>query len=42
MYYSYSINSDEEILGSVARNSNIAEDLGRLSYLICDKTGTLT
>ena len=42
MYYSYSINSDEEILGSVARNSNIPEDLGRLSYLICDKTGTLT
>jgi P-type E1-E2 ATPase len=42
MYYSFSINSDEEILGSVARNSNIPEDLGRLSYLICDKTGTLT
>jgi len=26
----------------MARNSNIPEDLGRLSYLITDKTGTLT
>ena len=42
LYYSYSINSDEEIEGSMARNSNIPEDLGRLSYLITDKTGTLT
>jgi phospholipid-translocating ATPase len=42
LYYSYSINTDEEIEGSTARNSNIPEDLGRLSYLITDKTGTLT
>ena len=42
LYYSYNINNDDEILGSVARNSNIPEDLGRLSYLITDKTGTLT
>lgn len=26
----------------MARNSNIPEDLGRLQYLITDKTGTLT
>lgn len=42
LYYSYSINTDDEIEGSMARNSNIPEDLGRLSYLITDKTGTLT
>lgn len=42
MYYSYLINTDEDIKGSVTRNSNICEDLGRLSYLITDKTGTLT
>lgn len=42
LYYSYNINTDDEIIGTVARNSNIPEDLGRLSYLITDKTGTLT
>jgi len=42
LYYSYMINNDEKIEGSIARNSNIPEDLGRLSYLITDKTGTLT
>ena len=42
LYYSYSINTDEKIPDSLARNSNIPEDLGRLQYLITDKTGTLT
>ena len=42
LYYSYRINVDDEIQGTVARNSNIPEDLGRLQYLITDKTGTLT
>lgn len=42
LYYSFRINSDEEIGGTMARNSNIPEDLGRLQYLITDKTGTLT
>ena len=42
LYYSYMINTDTKIEGSIARNSNIPEDLGRLSYLITDKTGTLT
>jgi len=42
LYYSFMINSDDKIEGSLARNSNIPEDLGRLSYLITDKTGTLT
>lgn len=42
MYFSYMINTDQSIEGAIARNSNIPEDLGRLSYLITDKTGTLT
>ena len=42
LYYAFSINTDEEIHGTLARNSNIPEDLGRLSFLITDKTGTLT
>jgi len=42
LYYSFCINTDQEIQGSMARNSNIPEDLGRLQYLITDKTGTLT
>ena len=42
LYYSYMINNDTKIKGTITRNSNIPEDLGRLSYLITDKTGTLT
>lgn len=42
LYYSYTINTDQSIDGTLARNSNIPEDLGRLSFLITDKTGTLT
>lgn len=42
LYYAFKVNTDEDIPGSIARNSNIPEDLGRLSFLITDKTGTLT
>lgn len=42
LWYCYEINSDTQIEGAVARNSNIPEDLGRIQFLITDKTGTLT
>jgi len=40
--YSYRINSDKDIPGTQARNRSIPEDLGRIQYLLSDKTGTLT
>lgn len=40
--YSYMIQRDIEIPGIVVRTTTIPEDLGRLSYLLTDKTGTLT
>ena len=42
MWYSYCINIDDQIEGTVARNSTIPEELGRIQFLITDKTGTLT
>ena len=41
-YFSYKINNDSNIRGTVVRNSSFPEDLGRISYLFSDKTGTLT
>lgn len=41
--YSMFIESDKEKLkGCTVRNSNLPEELGRIEYLMSDKTGTLT
>ena len=42
LFFAYSINIDKEIEGTVARNSQIPEELGRIQFILTDKTGTLT
>ncbi|RDW89119.1 phospholipid-transporting ATPase-1 [Coleophoma cylindrospora] len=40
--YSWFIQRDEGMPGAVVRTSTIPEELGRIEYLLSDKTGTLT
>ncbi|KAI9688294.1 MAG: putative aminophospholipid-translocase [Bogoriella megaspora] len=40
--YAWYIQHDNDIPGTVVRTSTIPEDLGRVEYLLSDKTGTLT
>ena len=42
LVYCYKIAKDQDIKGTMARNMNIPEELGRVSYILSDKTGTLT
>ncbi|KAI5635830.1 e1-E2 ATPase domain-containing protein [Phthorimaea operculella] len=41
-FYSWTIQRDKQIEGTVVRSTTIPEELGRIQYLLADKTGTLT
>lgn len=41
-FYAYTIQHDPKLSTTVVRNSSIPEELGRIDFLLTDKTGTLT
>ena len=40
IFYSWQIQRDKSIAGTVGRSTTIPEELGRVSYMLSDKTGT--